>query len=417
MGQKTKTGRQGVRYRSHPTRKNGVQYDRCFFIRHKVDGKLVEESIGWASEGWTAADAAELRAELQRNKKTGQGPRTLAEKREIDRQRREAEARTREEQNRLDVSFKKFFDDTYFPDAETRWKPETARKAEEHVNNWIDPVTGSTPMRHIGLEHVQKIRANLSKAGRSPRTQQYIFRTFSMVWDAASDIGLVNGSSPTKTRSFRLPKVDNERQRYLTIDEEKRLLHAVRTRSQAVYRMTILSLDCGLRFKEIARLPWQNVEIDSKRIKVLDSKGRDRYVPMTTRVVDLFESMNKGTGKDLVFPAKSGKPQYQIPSSFVRAVADAKLNENIEDSKMRASFHTCRHTYASRMVQAGVDLYRVQRLLGHSTPVMTARYSKLADTDLKQAVEQMQEKRRTQVQEKRRTQEKKGKVIPFRQVK
>lgn len=67
--------------------------------------------------------------------------------------------------------------------------------------------------------------------------------------------------------------------------------------------------------------------------------------------------------------------------------ADAKLNEN---PKLRASFHTLRHTYASRMVQAGVDLYRVQRLLGHSTPIMTARYSKLADADLKEAVETME---------------------------
>jgi site-specific recombinase XerD len=63
---------------------------------------------------------------------------------------------------------------------------------------------------------------------------------------------------------------------------------------------------------------------------------------------------------------------------------------------MKASFHSLRHTYASRLVQAGVDLYRVQRLLGHSTPVMTARYSKLADTDLKKAVEIMEKNNRIQ---------------------
>jgi integrase len=410
MGQKIKTGRQGVRYRSHPTRKNGVQYDRCFFIRHKVNGKLVEESVGWASDGWTAADAANLRAELQRNKKTGQGPRTLAEKRELEDRRRDAAKKEREKNQRLDISFKSFFDDIYFPDAKTRWKSETARKAKEQVNNWIDPVTGSTPIRHIGLDLVKKIRANLSQAGRSPRTQQYVFRTFSMVWDAAADHGLVNGPSPTKTKSFRLPKVDNERQRYLTNDEEKRLLNAVKNRSDVAYHITILSLDTGMRFKEIARLSWGNVDLYSKTIRVLDSKGKDRYVPMTARVVDLFESMDQGTGKDLVFPARGGNIQYQIPSSFVRGVADAKLNKNIEEPKMRASFHTLRHTYASRLVQAGVDLYRVQRLLGHSTPIMTARYSKLADSDLKNAVKQMEENKRIQKKKK------KGKLIPFQRL-
>lgn len=97
-----------------------------------------------------------------------------------------------------------------------------------------------------------------------------------------------------------------------------------------------------------------------------------------------------GKAKDLVFPTRKGTFQTHVPSSFTRGVADARLNDNVEDPKMRASFHSLRHTYASRMVQAGVDLYRVQRLLGHSTPVMTARYSKPADADLKEAVETME---------------------------
>ena len=355
-----------------------------------MDGRLFEETVGWASEGWTAADAANVRSELQRNKKTGKGPRTLAEKRDLEDQRREVEQEKREAQKKLDVSFKDFFDNTYFPDAETRWKPETARKAEEHVKNWIDPVTGSTPMRDIKLSHVKKIRANLAKEGRTPRTQQYVFRTFAMVWDAARDEGLVNGPAPTKSQSFRLPKVDNERQRYLTTDEEALLLEKVKARGEAAYRMAILSLDTGMRFKEIACLTWGCVDLGEDSIKVLDSKGRDRYVPMTARVKSLLESLTIGKGKDLVFPARGGKAQGHVPSSFTRGLADAKLNENIDDPKLRASFHTLRHTYASRMVQAGVDLYRVQRLLGHSTPIMTARYSKLADADLKKAVETME---------------------------
>lgn len=76
---------------------------------------------------------------------------------------------------------------------------------------------------------------------------------------------------------------------------------------------------------------------------------------------------------------------------------------------MKASFHSLRHTYASRLVQAGVDLYRVQRLLGHSTPVMTARYSKLADDDLRRAVNAME--RATTIKN-----NKKAKVIQLRKV-
>jgi integrase len=400
-----KTDFKGVRYRKHPERKHGVKFDQYFVITCKLDGKTKTESIGWASEGNKASDAFDKLCELKRNQKSGQGPRTLAEMRELGQFEREQARRDAEAQKKLNVSFKKFFDDTYFPDAETRWKPETARKAKEHVKNWIDPVTGSTPMLSIKLSHVKKIRANLAKGKRSSRTQQYVFRTFAMVWDAARDEGLVKGPSPTKSRSFRLPKVDNERQRYLSANEETLLLAKVKARGATAYRMTILSIDTGMRFKEIAGLTWGCVDLDADSIKVLDSKGRDRYVPMTARVKSLFESMDAGKGKDLVFPTRNGTVQAHVPSSFTRALADAKLNENIEDPKLRASFHSLRHTYASRMVQAGVDLYRVQRLLGHSTPVMTARYSKLADADLREAVEIME----------RAAEVKKGaKVIPLR---
>ncbi|MBI9084200.1 MAG: site-specific integrase [Desulfobacterales bacterium] len=383
-------GKSGVRYREHKTRRHGATPDKYFSFAYWWQGKTVTEGVGWASEGWTPNKCFELLGEIRRNQSRGKGPCTLTEMREEGQREREQARRDAEAREKLDVSFKDFFDDTYFPDAETRWKPETARKAEEHVNNWIDPVTGFTPIKDIKLSHVKKIRANLAREGRSPRTQQYVFRTFAMVWDAARDEGLVSGPSPTKSRSFRLPKVDNERQRYLTTDEETLLLAEVKVRGEAAYRMAILSVDTGMRFKEIACLAWGCVDLEEDSIKVLDSKGRDRYLPMTTRVKSLLQSMEAGKGKDLVFPTRKGTVQTHVPSSFTRGLADAKLNENIDDPKLKASFHSLRHTYASRMVQAGVDLYRVQRLLGHSTPVMTARYSKLADADLKEAVETME---------------------------
>ena len=391
-----KTDFKGVRYRKHPVRKQGVKFDQYFVITYKLDGKTKSEAVGWASDGFKASEAFDLLSQIKKNQKSGRGPRTLAEIREQGDLEREQARRDAEARKKLDVSFKAFFDNTYFPDASTRWKPETARKAKEHVNNWIAPVTGTTPFGEIKLSHVKKIRANLAKDGRTPRTQQYVFRTFAMVWDAARDDGLVNGPSPTKSRSFRLPKVDNERQRYLSADEETLLLEKLKTRGETAYHMAILSIDTGMRFKEIARLTWGCVDQDKDSIKILDSKGHDRYVPITSRVKSLLESIEAGKGKDLVFPTRKGTIQTHVPSSFTRGLADAKLNENIDDPKLKASFHTLRHTYASRMVQSGVDLYRVQRLLGHSTPVMTARYSKLADDDLKKAVEKMEARNQSQ---------------------
>jgi len=222
---------------------------------------------------------------------------------------------------------------------------------------------------------------------------QYVFRTFSQVWNAARDLGIVDKPCPTKAKSFKLPKVDNERQRYLTQDEEKLLLDAIQARSPQVHDMALVSIDAGLRFKEIACLKWGCVDLETATLKVIDSKGRDRYVPMTKRISELFKGMGNGGPSTLIFPDSEGKVQRQIPSSFVRALVDAKLNEGVENHKMKASFHSLRHAYASRLVQSGANLYKVQRLLGHSTPKMTARYSKLADENLRKAVTSMEQSR------------------------
>ena len=79
----------GVRFYEHPTRKHGVSPDKNFFIRYKFQGKRHEEPIGWTSESWTARKAANELAELKKNHTTGEGPVSLAEKRELEKERRD----------------------------------------------------------------------------------------------------------------------------------------------------------------------------------------------------------------------------------------------------------------------------------------------------------------------------------------
>lgn len=400
-------GKSGVRYREHPTRKHGMMPDRYYTLAYWWKGRTVTEAVGWASEKVTPTECFNLLAELKHNQKTGKGPCTLAERQAWLDAEKETERKKVAAEQQKNISFSKFFDDTYLPDAETRWKPETTRKAKEHIKNWIEPVTGEKPMREIGLIDVNRIRNKLAAASRTPRMQQYVFRTFCMIWNAAIDHGLVNGPCPTKSASFRLPKVDNEKQRYLTIDEEKKLLAEVLKKNKQAHDMALVALDAGLRFGEIASLTWGCIDQESGILHVLNTKGgRDRNVPMTDRLKALFETMEKGKPSGLVFPNSKGEIQKQIPSAFKRGLVDSKLNEGVENRKLRASFHTLRHTCASRLVQAGVDLYRVQRLLGHSTPVMTARYSKLADDDLRMAVAAME--RDSEIKQS------KGKVIKMR---
>lgn len=383
----------GVRWYKHETRKHGIKFDRCFGIRFTHAGKRYESVLGWESEDWSEEDSHLKRKEYLENVKNGTGPCSLKE--ELEQNKRQAleekaaKERKKIRQKRIDTTFSDFFTNAYTPDASLSKKPETFRKEEGHVRIWIGPVVGDMPIKDIALDHIKILRAKLVKAGRSPRTQQYVFRTFTTVWNAARDAGLVDGLCPTTHNSFRLPKLNNERERFLTKKEEQSLFASLKKRSLQTHDMALVALYCGLRFSEIARLTWGRVNSDS--IRILDGKhDKNRTVPMPVLIQELFEGYKRQPANRLIFPDAKGRIMQQVPVTFKRTVDKVGLNANVENSKQRFSFHGLRHTYGSRMAQAGVDLYQIQRLMGHSNPITTQRYAHLQTENLIQATKTME---------------------------
>lgn len=383
----------GVRWYKHETRKHGVKFDRCFGVRLAHRGKRYESVLGWESEGWSEGDAYSKRKEYLENAKTGTGPTTRKEELQAEKdlaQEREVQVRLeRARRERAYTSFLDFFTTAYAPSARISKKNETFRKEEEHVRNWIAPVVGETPVKDIALDHINIIKANLARAGRSPRTQQYVFRTFTSVWNAARDSGLVDGVCPTRHTSFKLQKFNNERERFLTQEEEKVLFEELKGRSKQVHDMALVALYCGLRFSEIARLTWGRVNGNS--VRIIDGKHeKSRSVPLAKPARDLFASLDRLSDNSLVFPDGKGQVMQQVPSTFKRSVDEVGLNANVESPKQHFGFHGLRHTYGSRLAQAGVELYRIQKLMGHSSPATTQRYAHLQDENLVQATELME---------------------------
>ncbi len=143
-------------------------------------------------------------------------------------------------------------------------------------------------------------------------------------------------------------------------------------------------LGTGLRFGELTHLCWAAVDFRSRMLNVDgdDAKtGITRHVPMPTEVVSILSRWRMGRNvkpRDLVFPGKSGRPLVDIKTAWAALLRRADM-ENFR-------IHDLRHSYASRLVQRGVDLYRVQRLLGHASPTMTQRYAHLAPDHLADAV-------------------------------
>ena len=382
-----KTTFPGVRYRKHPTRKHGVQFDRYFSIRYKLGSKDCEEGIGWASEGNTAAEAHALMAELKGNIKRGIGPRTLAEKRELDDKARAATEQAKAAESIANTTWGEVWAQ-YSASAEGTKAANSVRTEKNLKACWIEKaVPDSTPMRSVSPFHLEKIRSAMTKAGKAPRTVQYALGVVRTVFNFARRHDLFTGENPTG--KIRMPKFDNRRMRFLTRGEADRLLDKLAEASTDVHDKTLLSLHAGLRLGEINTLTWADVDLARGVLTLRDTKNtKTRAGFLTGQVKAMLQARRLPHFRptDLVFPTSTGEKSYWTSATFARTVKKLGLNNGVTDRRQKVTFHTCRHSFASWLVEAGTDLFTVKELLGHSDFRMTARYSHLGENTLQAAV-------------------------------
>ncbi len=373
----------GIRYREHYTRKHGLKPDRYYSIRYRVDGRRLEEALGWASQGWTLKRAQEELSKLQGAHRTGEGERTLAERRA------KAEAKRKDEKNaallaeREGVTIGQFWTACYWPLQEV--KSRGSRSAEWGLwTKWLAPVLVDKPLLKLSAFDMEKVKADMAKAGRAPATIKYAFALVSQIWTLATRESYVSGPCPAKL--VTLPKKDNRRQRYLSTEEAHQLLDALKQTSPASHDMALCALDMGLRFGEIAGLTWQDCDFERGQVYIRDPKAMvNRVAYMTNRVRAMLEVRRADQSSPLVFPSKNGQKMVLISNTF-RRICNELFNLAVDDPRQRVCFHTLRHTFASWLVEAGTSLYAVKELLGHADFAMTQRYSHLSPDGLRAAI-------------------------------
>jgi integrase len=383
-----KTSFRGVRYREHETRKHGVKFDRYFSIRYKLNGKGKEEGLGWASEGMTADDAYEELKLIKANIKRAQGPQSLAEKREDLLEQKEAEKEAAERAEKEAITFGKFFSDSYLPQAKQDKKETSVGRENGLFNVWIKPVIGDIPLKDVTPLRLEKIKRDMKAGELSDRSIEYALSVVRQVFNTAKRLKAFTGENPTNDVKF--PKPDNGRMRFLTKKEAEALLNYLRLHSPDVHDITLLSLHCGLRFGEIAALTWQDVDTKKGVLTIRDAKAGSRYAFMTDQATAIMKARQENKSKkskpsDYIFQSRKDKKLKQISLTFAKAVDALKFNEGIDDPRLQIVFHSCRHSYASWLIEQNQDLYTVQKLLGHKTNVMTQRYAHLTENKLKDA--------------------------------
>ncbi len=173
---------------------------------------------------------------------------------------------------------------------------------------------------------------------------------------------------------------DNERGRWLSQDEEEKLLACS---PEWLKDIIIFDLNTGLRQDELLSLEWSRTDLFRKTIIIQKTKNKKpKTVPLNQKALNVL--MNKSNVRsiqnDLVFFNDNGCKidRFYLAREFNKALKKA----GITDFK----FHDLRHTFATCLAQKGVDLYKISKLLGHRNITMTQRYAHHCPESLKESV-------------------------------
>jgi integrase/recombinase XerD len=149
---------------------------------------------------------------------------------------------------------------------------------------------------------------------------------------------------------------------------------------QRLHTLACLLLDSGLRIDEALSLRCEDVDLDNFLLRVRGKGGKHRVIPISVEMRKLMWRWLKTQHADggLLFPTRTG-----TKLNYRNTLDDFKrLGKRLNISGVRFSFHTLRHTFAVNYIRNGGDVFRLQRILGHTTLEMTRRYVNLQTSDL-----------------------------------
>ncbi|MFI5097241.1 MAG: tyrosine-type recombinase/integrase [Candidatus Acidiferrales bacterium] len=184
------------------------------------------------------------------------------------------------------------------------------------------------------------------------------------MFNLAIDWDLYLASNPV--RKVKFFQELNTGQRVLIQEEERNLLLSAAPFIQDIIRF---ALNTGLRIGEIFTLQWSHVDWEKSILNVFAPKtGKSRDVPMNSDTRRVLEAWALGKKNEFVFyNYETGKPFVDLSAGFALACQKAGITG--------VTWHTLRHTFASRLLDRGADIMTVKELLGHSTVIVTMRYT------------------------------------------
>ena len=418
-------GKAGILIREHPSRKNGKRKDRFVAIRYRdASGKRVTETLGWASEGWSVEMAQGLHQEFTRNIKNGVRPQSLKEKRSMLEATRAEEARLASRAKMQSITFGELAELYH------QWAQNNRAPSAGHIRQLLDmhilSSLGHIPAKNITPADVDTLRRDLeqkkpagsrgknSTTGRlAAGTVMHVLKTVREVFNFAAETAapdepgtmLFIGANPAKMsrrgRGVRPPQKDARRLRILNDEEISALLgyEGFRDEFGEIHDMLLLALDIGLRAGELVHLKRESVDPVSGTIRIMAGSHADRATKGgLARIVhagalhlECLEMLRRrlaaSVGSPYLFPGKTApmRDANGLNRAMRRIMEKLKFNAGVTDPRNIVVWHTLRHTYATRMLEAGCDIYALKELMGHASVTTTEGYLHLCDKAKREA--------------------------------
>jgi integrase len=233
------------------------------------------------------------------------------------------------------------------------------------------PLTEVTPVQIESYKIQRRSKVADSTVNRELALLKRMFN-LAITWD------LFLGLNPV--RKVRFFREFNIGLRVLSPEEEKALLQ-----NAIPYLQDLISfaLNTGLRIGEIFSLRWSNVDLQKGILAVFASKTQTiRETPINSETRRVLEAWNLNKKNENVFyNPQTGKPFVDLKTGFAIACEKSGISG--------VTWHTLRHTFASRLVNSGVDIVTVKELLGHSSISVTMRYAHTNIESKRAAVEKL----------------------------
>jgi integrase len=310
------------------------------------------------------------------------GPKALARKRYMQRKTEVAEGRYFPNRHRREVLFDDLVED---------YRKTTARRGKAIMRTDAGyrralESFGGRRAETITAREIEEWRDKLATF-LSPASVAHYLTMLRAIFNRAVRDGKLQA---LPTRGVEWPEENNARVRYLSDEEEQELVNAL---SEHLRPLAVFGIHTGLRLGELLKLRWSDIDLGSGSLHVREAKsGQGRRLPLNQTALSILNDLRGVGGKVVKLVTRQTVPN----TGFVFGPDTQALRMSINREFRRAArtaavdnlhFHDLRHTFASRLVMRGVDLYRAQTLLGHKTARMTQRYAHLSPDYLREAVE------------------------------